>query len=127
MRDPTPAWTDEAFDAMLGRVLQAGVLLSAVVVFCGGAIYLLRHGTSVPAYQVFRGEPGDLTSVGGIVSDARALSGRGLIQLGLLLLIATPIARVVISVVGFVRQRDWTYVAITLVVLVLLSYSLTSG
>ena len=61
------------------------------------------------------------------MSDARSLSGRGLIQLGLLFLIATPIARVVFSVVGFLRQRDWTYVGITLVVLALLSYSLASG
>jgi uncharacterized membrane protein len=120
-------WTDEAFDALLGRVLQAGVLLSAVVVLCGGLVYLLRHGQSLPQYHVFRGEPSDLRSVRGIASDARSLSGRGLIQLGLLFLIATPIARVVFSVVGFLRQRDWTYVGITLVVLALLSYSLASG
>ena len=53
--------------------------------------------------------------------------GRGLIQLGLLLLIATPIARVVFSVAGFARQRDWLYVAITLIVLTLLGYSLLAG
>jgi uncharacterized membrane protein len=121
------AWTDEALDALLGRVLQAGVLFSAIVVLCGGVVYLLRHGQSLPQYHVFRGEPGDLRSVGGIVSDAHSLSGRGLIQLGLLFLIATPIARVVFSVVGFLRQRDWMYVGITLTVLILLSYSLTRG
>ena len=60
----------------------------------------MKHGHAVPEYRVFRGEPGDLRSISGIVSDARSLGGRGLIQLGLLLLIATPIARVVFSVVG---------------------------
>ena len=97
------------------------------MVFTGGVVYLLRHGHEVPDYRVFRGEPGDLRSVSGIVSDARSLSGRGLIQLGLLLLIATPIARVVFSVAGFLRQRNWMYVVITLLVLALLAYSLTSG
>ena len=90
-------------------------------------MYLFRHGESLPHYHVFRGEPPDLRSVRGIVSDARSLSGRGLIQRGLLVLIATPIARVVFSIVGFLRQRDWTYVVISLVVLALLSYSLASG
>ena len=93
----------------------------------GGVVYLLRHGYEVPEYRVFRGEPSDLRSVSGIVSDARSLGGRGLIQLGLLLLIATPIARVVFSVAGFLRQRNWMYVVITLLVLTLLAYSLPSG
>lgn len=119
--------TDEQFDTLLANVLRAGVLLSAAVVVCGGAVYLSRHGFQQPEYSVFRGEPGDLRSVGGIVADARMASGRGLIQLGLLLLIATPIARVVFSTVGFARARDWLYVAITIVVLALLTYSLTTG
>jgi uncharacterized membrane protein len=121
------AWTDKEFDTVLGNVLRAGVLLAATVVLCGGVTYLLRHGDDVRGYRVFRGEPSDLRSVRGIVSDARSLSGRGLIQLGLLLLIATPITRVVFSVVGFLKQRNWMYVAITLVVLMLLAYSLTNG
>ena len=121
------AWTDREFDTLLGHVLRAGVLVAATVVLSGGVVYLLRHGYEVPEYRVFRGEPGDLRFVRGIVSDAWSLGGRGLIQLGLLLLIATPIARVMFSVVGFLRQRNWMYVAITLVVLLLLAYSLTSG
>ena len=52
------------------------------------------------------------------------LGGRGIIQLGLLLLIATPVARVVFSVIGFVRQRDFVYVVLTLIVLAVLLYSL---
>jgi uncharacterized membrane protein len=55
---------------------------------------------------------------------ARDLSGRGLVQFGLLFLIATPIARVVFSIVGFMRQRDWLYVGVTAAVLALLAYSL---
>jgi uncharacterized membrane protein len=63
----------------------------------------------------------------GIVRDALTLRGRGIIQLGLLLLIATPVARVAFSVAAFAFQRDRLYVVVTLVVLAILLYSLTSG
>ncbi len=127
MGTTSAGWTDEQFDAVLARVLRGGVLLSATVVACGGVVFLARHGLQRPEYHVFRGEPGRLRTIRGIISDAMRLGGRGLIQLGLLLLIATPIARVVFSVIGFARQRDWLYVVITLAVLVLLTYSLTNG
>lgn len=117
-------WTDEQFDIVLAYVLRIGVMVAALVVSCGGIVFLYRHGLERPSYHVFRGEPGDFTSVRGIVAEARQLSGRGLVQLGLLLLVATPIARVVLSVVGFLLQRDWLYVAITMIVLMLLAYSL---
>jgi uncharacterized membrane protein len=108
----------------LGNLLRAGVLIAAAVVTVGAIIYLARHGGEAPAYKMFRGEPADLRSIGGIWSDAVALRGRGLIQFGLLLLIATPVARVAFSVYAFARERDTQYVAITLIVLALLAYSL---
>jgi uncharacterized membrane protein len=120
-------WTDEQFDIVLAYVLRVGVLISAATVACGGVVFLVRHGLEHPSYHVFRGEPGELTSIRGIVNESIRFRGRGLVQLGLLLLVATPIARVVFSVFGFVRQRDWLYVLITVAVLVLLAYSLFAG
>jgi uncharacterized membrane protein len=117
-------WTDERIDRILGRVLQIGVWLSAAIVCVGGAIYLSKRVGMMPDYRVFRGEPADLRSVSGIIADARASSGRGLIQLGVLALVGTPIARVVFSTIGFLAQRDRAYVVITLIVLALLSFSL---
>src|SRR3954447_8696522 len=120
-------WTDRQVDQFLGNLLRAGVMLAAVTVLGGGVLYLARHGTDPADYRVFRGEPADLRSPAGIVTDALALRGRGLIQLGLLLLIATPVARVAFSAFAFARQRDATYVAATLIVLAVLLYSLFSG
>ena len=122
-----PTWSDEQFDIVLARVLRAGVLLSAAIVAFGGMVFLIRHGFERPIYHVFRGEPRPFRSVDGIVEMARDLSGRGLVQLGLLFLIATPIARVVFSIVGFMRQRDWLYVGVTATVLALLAYSLLAS
>jgi uncharacterized membrane protein len=75
---------------------------------------------------VFHGEPADLRSLSGIVTDALSLQSRGIMQLGLLL-IATPVARVAFSVSAFAQQRDRTYVIVTLRVLAVLLYSLVGG
>jgi uncharacterized membrane protein len=118
------AITDKRMDEIIGRLLQAGVILSAVFVLAGGAVYLARHPEPIINYRVFQGEPEELRTISGIFHEALALRGRGLIQLGLLILIATPIARVAFSVLAFFYQRDWTYVVVTLIVLGLLVYSL---
>ncbi|MBV9608750.1 MAG: DUF1634 domain-containing protein, partial [Acidobacteria bacterium] len=94
------------------------------VVFAGGIAFLVRYGNGHPDYHSFRGEPSDLRSVEAIVRDTAALSSRGIIQFGLLLLILTPIARVVFSVVAFALEHDRMYVVITLIVLGVLMYSL---
>jgi uncharacterized membrane protein len=98
--------------------------LAAVFVLAGGAVFLVRHATPVTNYRVFSGEPAEFRTISGIFHEAMALHGRGLIQLGLLILIATPIARVIFSVFAFLYQRDWTYVFVTLIVLAILTYSL---
>jgi uncharacterized membrane protein len=116
--------TDKRMDEIMGRLLRTGVILAAAFVLLGGALYLARHQTPVTNYHVFQGEPAELRTVTGIVHEAMALHGRGLIQFGLLILIATPIARVAFSAMAFLYQRDWTYVVVTLVVLALLFYSL---
>ncbi|HEU0175721.1 MAG TPA: DUF1634 domain-containing protein [Blastocatellia bacterium] len=119
--------SDQRIEEIIGNLLRAGVIIAASVTLLGGAIYLARHGAEAPTYRVFVGEPADLRGVSGIVADTRSLSGRGIIQLGLLLLVATPVARVIFSVAAFTFQRDRIYVIITLIVLAALGYSLFGG
>jgi uncharacterized membrane protein len=123
----TGQWPDQYVDELIGNLLRVGVTLAAAVVLFGGTVYLFRHGLAAPHYQVFVGEPADLRSVSGIVRDALAFRGRGLIQLGLLLLIATPVARVAFSVAAFAMQRDRLYAVVALIVLAVLMYSLMGG
>ena len=115
---------DERFDRSLGVVLRSGVLAAAFVVGCGGVVFLANHGFEQPAYRSFQGEPATLRSFEGIAGQASAMRGRGLIQFGLLILLGTPVARVVFALVGFLRQRDWLYVAITAAVLLILAFSI---
>lgn len=117
---------DKSVELFLGKLLRWGVLLAALVVFIGGVWFVVESYDVPQNYKTFRGEPVELRAVPQIVQQAIALHPLGLIQLGLLLLIATPVARVLFSVLGFALERDWMYVVITLLVLALLAYTLTS-
>jgi uncharacterized membrane protein len=117
---------DKRVEIFLGRLLRWGVSLAALVVFVGGVWFVVESHEVPQNYRTFRGEPVELRAVPQIVHQAIALHPLGLIQFGLLLLIATPVARVVFSVLGFALERDWMYVMITLLVLALLIYTLTS-
>jgi uncharacterized membrane protein len=118
---------ERRMDAVMGRLLQTGVMAAAALVLTGGVLYLARHTAPMTDYRHFSGEPEAYRTLRGIWAEAVALRGRGSIQLGLLVLIATPVARVVFSVFAFLRQRDWVYVAVTVIVLGLLCYSLFGG
>lgn len=120
-------WTDRKIENILGNLLRAGVVLSAAIVFCGAVIYLAKHGRAPADYGVFHSEPLELRNVRGIGRDAVELSGRGIIQLGLLFLIATPVARVIFSIWGFAAERDRMYVVFTVIVLAILIFSLAGS
>ena len=116
--------TDQRIENTIAGMLRAGVILSTALVFGGGVWYLFQFGAGRPEYGTFHGEPSMLRSVSGIVRGAVGLDARSWIQLGLLLLIATPAARVFFSIFAFAAQRDRTYVVVTLIVAVVLLYSL---
>ncbi|HXZ33123.1 MAG TPA: DUF1634 domain-containing protein [Terriglobales bacterium] len=117
-------WSDQNIEDVVGNLLRAGVTLSATVVFGGGLVYLIGHGRAAVDYRLFRGEPPELRSLSGILHNAFSRHGLGIIQLGLVLLILTPVARVAFSIWAFAAERDRMYVMFTGIVLVILLYSL---
>jgi len=117
--------TEEQVERTIGVMLRVGVLASAAIVLAGGLWHLARHGMTIPDYGTFRGEPQGLRSVSGVWGGVLRLEPRSVIQLGLLLLIATPIARVAFSVAAFAVQRDRVYVGLSAVVLAVLLWSLS--
>jgi uncharacterized membrane protein len=127
MAQTPEGWTDEQVEQVLGNLLRAGVLAAAAVVAAGGLLYLAKYGNTPVDHHTFHGEPETLRRPWEILTAALALRSHGVIQLGLLLLIATPVARVIFSVFAFARQRDSLYVLLTLVVLGVLLYSLFVG
>src|SRR5262249_50887553 len=111
-------------EIIIGNLLRAGVVLSAFVVVIGATIYLIRHGRSPVEYRVFLSEPPELRQISGIWREMFDLHGRGIIQFGLLLLIATPVARVIFSMIGFRAEKEKMSVGFTAIVLIVLLYSL---
>lgn len=120
-----PGWTEKRTELVIGRLLQCGVLLAAIVVLSGGVMYMIRDGEPAAHYRIFNGEREDLRTVTGVLHDLPLLRWRAVIQFGLLLLIATPIARVLFSVFAFAAEKDYMYVIVTLIVFAILLYSLT--
>ena len=116
--------TDQKLEVAIGRMLQAGVLLAAAVVLIGGVLYLRQETGPRPDYSHFHGEAAALRSPASTISNAFRGDPQSIIQFGLLLLIATPIARVVLAAIGFLLERDHLYVWVSLIVLGVLLYSL---
>lgn len=119
--------TDHDIDMSVSRMLLVGVTLAAGVVLIGGLLYVRHPWVAIPDYSHFSTGGATRTTIAGVVDGLVHLNPKSIIEFGLLLLIATPVARVVFCVIGFARQNDKLYVLISSVVLVILLYSLTKG
>lgn len=115
---------DRDIEQIMGNLLRYGVLTSLVVVLIGAGFYLFQHGTEPPSYRKFLGEPKRFSEVKEVLRSAWQGRGRSIIQLGLFILIATPIARIVFSIVGYILEKDYLYIVITLIVLSVILSSL---
>lgn len=115
---------DGSMERAIATLLRRGVLLAGVLVLLGGVVYLGRHGLELADYRVFHGIPSEMRTIPGVLGAAASGRGRALILLGLLVLIATPVARVGLGAIAFARQRDWLYVVVSLIVLAALFCSL---
>ncbi|WP_414753349.1 DUF1634 domain-containing protein [Anabaena sp. CCY 9910] len=116
--------TEQQLEYLLSNLLKYGVLTASAVVLLGGILYLINHGTEPADYHIFHGTPSEFRSPSGVFHAILSGSRRAIIQLGLLLLIAIPVLRVVISLLTFFIKREFIYVVITSLVLASLTYSL---
>jgi uncharacterized membrane protein len=132
-REPTRE-EDQRLEVAIAMLLRIGVVLAAVLVAIGGVMALRHPEATVPNYRIFHA-PGEaatpastaMHSIGGVFRHLSDGSGASIIALGLLVLIATPIARVVFAVIGFARERDILYAVVSLIVLAILGFSLVHG
>jgi uncharacterized membrane protein len=115
---------DRRLETIIGRLLQTGVLLAAVTVLTGGVLYLVQNHSGRVDYRNFVPGSPEFLTLSGVARSAIHFESLGLIQFGLLLLIATPVARVALAVVGFALERDRLYTVVSLIVLVILAFSL---
>ena len=111
---------------MIGLLLRTGVLASAAVTIAGG-IWHLAQGGALPDYRIFRPGHAAMHGFGEVWGGIVHGGSESLIQLGILMLIATPVARVALCLAAFAVQKDRIYMAITTVVLIGLLASLSGA
>jgi uncharacterized membrane protein len=114
---------DADLEKIIGQLLRYGVMVSSVVVLSGGMVYLIRHGSQTPAFGTFKGEPDKMRDPIAMWKAILHGEGRPLIAFGLLLLILTPIARILFSIAGYLMEKDYLYVLITLIVLAVILWN----
>lgn len=108
-------------ELIIGRILQIGVIVAAVVMLFG-LILLLAHGGN-GGYPVGH-QP---TTIGAIIAGTVALKPYAVMMVGMFCLIMTPVLRVVVSIYAFYKEHDTLYVWITSIVLVILCVSFVIG
>lgn len=119
------SYTEQKMEQQMGVLLRTGVILACAIMIAGGGLYLWRQGGGHESYQAFHAEPAPLRSVAGIWREVLTGNARGLIQFSALVLIATPVMRVAFAIYGFARQKQWLFVAVSVIVLVLLGVGLS--
>ncbi len=118
---------DDRTEQVVGNVLRLGVLIAAAVTLVGGVLYLMQAGATRPDYHVFHGQASPLRSLAQVARGVAAGNAEAIVQAGVVLLIATPIARVALTLIAFAMRKDRLYAVISAVVLILLAYGLLGG
>jgi uncharacterized membrane protein len=115
--------TDQRLEVVMGHLLRIGVTVAATVVLIGGILYLSQAGIGVPEYQHYHFVPTPYEHIRTVLAGVLRLDSKSIIQFGILLLIATPICRVLLGVVGFSLMKDRLYAAVSALVLIVLLLS----
>lgn len=108
---------DKEVQMILGTLLRIGVLLSSLIIFLGGILYLTVHSNELVSFTKFKPVPSKFSGIETIFEELLTFDGLAIIQFGVLLLIFTPIARVLFSIFSFLIEKDYMYVAIGTIVL----------
>ncbi|UKT62890.1 DUF1634 domain-containing protein [Pedobacter mucosus] len=118
---------DKDIQVVLGTLLRAGVIISMSIVLLGGIIFLVHNNGIITDYKVFKPELAKFSSIAAIFKGVLTFQGDAIVQFGVLMLIFTPIARIIFAIFSFLLERDYLYVFIGLIILAIITFSLSSG
>ncbi|MGE5610076.1 MAG: DUF1634 domain-containing protein [Bacillota bacterium] len=118
-------------ELVISGLLRIGVTASFVIVLVGTMISFVHHPdyASSPERLVHLTKPGAAFphTIGGVIRGVREVRGQAIVVLGLLVLIATPVMRVAVSILAFLYEDDLAFALITTLVLTLLLLSFFLG
>lgn len=117
---------DREIEAILGNLLKIGVIIAGSLVALGAVIFLVRHGFEIPSYHIFKPDIFNFSDFKDLFKGIITFRSVSIMELGILLLIATPVARVLFSVFAFIYEKDYMYVVFTVIVLLILIFSFFS-
>ena len=118
---------DKDIQVILGTLLRAGVIISMSIVLIGGALFLIHNKGGITDYKVFKPELAKFSSIAEIFKGVLTFHGDAIVQFGILMLIFTPIARIVFAIFSFLIERDYLYVLIGFIILAIITISLNGG
>ncbi|GGE53477.1 putative membrane protein [Pedobacter psychrotolerans] len=118
---------DKDIQVILGTLLRAGVIISMTIVLIGGIIFLIHNKGVITDYKVFKPELAKFSSIAAIFKGLLTFHGDAIVQFGILMLIFTPVARIIFAIFSFLIERDYLYVLIGLIILAIITISLNGG
>lgn len=118
---------DKDIQVILGTLLRAGVIISMTIVLIGGVIFLIHNKGVITDYKVFKPELAKFSSIAAIFKGLLTFHGDAIVQFGILMLIFTPVARIVFAIFSFLIEKDYLYVLIGLIILAIITISLNGG
>jgi len=127
LQEKSKGFKDADMQSVIGWILRGGVIVSMTVVVIGGVLFLWHHGHSTPDFGTFNKIPYFISSPEGIFAGVIHGRGQAIIQLGIIILIATPILRVIFAVIAFALEKDRLYALISLIVLFIILASMLTG
>jgi len=125
-KHPTLEDADRNIEVILGDLLRIGVIIAGSVVVIGAVLFLFRHGSEIPSYHIFKPDSFHFSDFKGLFQGIVAFRSVSIMELGILILIATPVLRVLFSVFAFAYEKDYMYVIFTAIVLLVLIFSFFS-
>lgn len=107
-------------ETIIGRILQVGVIVSAIVMLIGMVLFLATGNSGYPGTTI-------PLKMGAILVGTLQFKPYAIMMLGIYCLILTPVLRVVVSIYAFYKEKDHLYVIITTAVLIILLIALVIG
>ena len=120
-------FTDVDLNRSVGNLLRLGVVL-AVTTSIIGFVKLFLEGFEMPRKYTMLNMGTSSEKVWGHFWETLCKGeGMAIIQLGILMLIFTPLMRIIFALIGYLKEKDYTYVIISSIVLAIMAISFFTG